>query len=102
MSWLAAKRHGERRSAVNIGRTVRLFWRFVAPWSGMSDKETRMSVETHLAELERRHRALDDQIQEAVSQPGVDDLQIADLKRRKLHIKDEIARLKSSQASTVH
>lgn len=61
-----------------------------------------MSVETHLAELERRHRALDDQIQEAVSQPGVDDLQIADLKRRKLHIKDEIARLKSSQASTVH
>ena len=61
-----------------------------------------MSVETHLAELERRHRALDDQIQEAVSHPGVDDLQIADLKRRKLHLKAEIARLKSSQASTVH
>lgn len=61
-----------------------------------------MSVESHLAELERRHRALDNEIQDAVSHPGTDDLEIADLKRRKLHIKDEIARLKSSQASTVH
>ena len=61
-----------------------------------------MSVETHLAELERRHRALDHEIQEASSHPGADDLEIAELKRRKLHIKDEIARLKSSQATTVH
>jgi hypothetical protein len=87
---------------VNIGRTNRQVRRFVADCRGMSDKETRMSVESHLAELERRHRALDEEIQDAMTHPGTDDLQIAELKRRKLHIKDEIARLKSNQAATVH
>jgi hypothetical protein len=52
-----------------------------------------MSIETHLAELERRHRALDAEIAEARSHPSVDDLQIVELKRRKLLVKDEIARL---------
>jgi hypothetical protein len=61
-----------------------------------------MSVESHLAELERRHRALDEEIQEALNHPGTDDLQITELKRRKLQVKDEIARLKSQLTSTVH
>jgi hypothetical protein len=52
-----------------------------------------MSIETHLAELERRHRALDAEIAEARAHPSVDDLQIVELKRRKLLVKDEIARL---------
>jgi hypothetical protein len=52
-----------------------------------------MSLEAHLAELERRHRALDAEIAEARSHPSVDDLQIVELKRRKLLVKDEIARL---------
>ena len=52
-----------------------------------------MSIETHLAELERRHRALDAEIAEARAHPSVDDLQIVALKRRKLLVKDEIARL---------
>lgn len=92
----------ESARGVNIGRTNRQVRRFVADCRGMSDKETRMSVESHLAELERRHRALDEEIQDAMTHPGTDDLQIAELKRRKLHIKDEIARLKSNQAATVH
>jgi len=53
-----------------------------------------MSIETHLAELERRHRALDAEIAEARAHPSVDDLQIVELKRRKLLVKDEIERLK--------
>ena len=46
-----------------------------------------MSIETHLAELERRHRALDAEIAEARAHPSVDDLQIVELKRRKLLVR---------------
>ena len=53
-----------------------------------------MSIEAHLAELERRHRALEAEITEARSHPSIDDLQIVALKRRKLLVKDEIARLR--------
>ncbi|MGH6924956.1 MAG: YdcH family protein [Propylenella sp.] len=56
-----------------------------------------MSVESHLAELERRHEALKREIQEAQSHPGFDDIEVAALKRRKLHIKDEIAKLRSEE-----
>ena len=52
-----------------------------------------MSLETHLAELQRQHRALDAEIADARAHPSVDDLQIVALKRRKLLVKDEIARL---------
>jgi len=54
-----------------------------------------MAIESHLAELEKRHEALEDQISEALSHPSTDDLQLLELKRRKLHVKDEIARLRS-------
>ena len=54
-----------------------------------------MSVETHLAELERRHHALEVEIEEALSHPSTDTLTLSELKRRKLQLKDEIARLKS-------
>ena len=53
-----------------------------------------MAIESHLAELERRHQALEQEISEALSHPSTDGLKIAELKRRKLHVKDEIARLK--------
>ena len=59
-----------------------------------------MSIEAHLAELERRHRALEAEITEARSHPSIDDLQIVALKRRKLLVKDEIARLR--QDNRVH
>jgi hypothetical protein len=59
-----------------------------------------MSVESHLAELERRHMALKIEIEDVQTLPSADDLRLSDLKRRKLQIKDEIARLKS--AETVH
>ena len=54
-----------------------------------------MSIQrtTHLAELERRHHALEQEIYEAQMYPSCDDLKIAELKRRKLLVKDEIARL---------
>lgn len=53
-----------------------------------------MTIETHLHELERRHEALDRRIEEAITQPGSDDLEIADMKKQKLRLKDEIERLR--------
>ena len=61
-----------------------------------------MSVESHLAELERRHEALKREIQEAQTHPGVDELEITALKRRKLQIKDEIAQLRDREHRTMH
>ena len=57
-----------------------------------------MSMQTHLAELERRHRALEAEINDARAHPSIDDLEIVELKRRKLLVKDEIARLQVDTA----
>jgi hypothetical protein len=54
-----------------------------------------MSIAAHLAELERRHRALEAEIVEARAHPSIDHLQIVELKRRKLLVRDEIARLQN-------
>ena len=54
-----------------------------------------MSLASHLAELQRKHGDLDRQLDEAMSSPSIDDLEIANLKRRKLAIKDEIERLQT-------
>jgi hypothetical protein len=59
-----------------------------------------MAIQAHLAELERRHRALEDEINEALTHPSADDLKVLELKRRKLQLKDEIARLR--QDASVH
>ena len=55
-----------------------------------------MAIESHLAELERRHQALEQEITEALTHPSADNLKIAELKRRKLYVKDEIARLRQN------
>jgi hypothetical protein len=59
-----------------------------------------MAIESHLAELEKRHQALELEISEALAHPSTDDLEIAQLKRKKLYVKDEIARLR--QGELVH
>ncbi|MBV9556924.1 MAG: DUF465 domain-containing protein [Pseudolabrys sp.] len=55
-----------------------------------------MSLEANLAELEAQHRSLDQQLAEAMTHPSTDDSVIIELKRRKLHVKDEITRLRHS------
>jgi hypothetical protein len=52
-----------------------------------------VSVQTQRSKLERRHHALEQEIYEAQMQSSADYLKIAELKRRKLLVKDEIARL---------
>ena len=46
-----------------------------------------------LVELRRQHRALDDEIAALSESPLADQLQVKRLKKRKLHLKDEIARV---------
>jgi hypothetical protein len=62
-----------------------------------------MSLQTHLAELERKHRQLEEAIAQAVSSPSSDDLGVAELKRKKLLLKDEIERVRLTMPSpTLH
>ncbi|HEU4659221.1 MAG TPA: DUF465 domain-containing protein [Pseudolabrys sp.] len=58
-----------------------------------------MSMQSHLAELEKRHQALEDEINEYLTHPAVDDLKVRELKRRKLQVKDEITRLRQTSVS---
>ncbi len=54
-----------------------------------------MTTSTHLAELEQCHRMLEAELTEALQHPSTDSFRLTELKRRKLRVKDEIARLKS-------
>ncbi len=54
-----------------------------------------MSMTAHIAELERKHQALDRKIADELALPAKDNVKIAALKRQKLVIKDEISRLRS-------
>ena len=55
-----------------------------------------MTIAAELADLQRRHRALDEEIADAVSYYSNEDLMISELKRRRLHIKMEIERLRAT------
>lgn len=55
-----------------------------------------MSLAHHLEELQRRHGDIERELDEAMLHPSVDDLEIVALKRRKLAIKDEIEKLRST------
>jgi hypothetical protein len=61
-----------------------------------------MSMQSHLAELEKRHQALESELTECLAHPAVDDLKIAELKRRKLQVKDEINRLRHAESVSIH
>jgi hypothetical protein len=52
-----------------------------------------MTLSSHLQELRKKHQSLSETIEEAERSPGVDHLAVADLKKQKLRIKEEIARL---------
>jgi hypothetical protein len=48
-----------------------------------------------IVDLERRQQSLEEELTSALLQYSTDDLLIADLKRRRLHVRDEIERLSS-------
>jgi hypothetical protein len=83
---------------------VDLPWRF---WQNayvrnLTKEASSMSMQAHLAELEKKHQALETELADALAHPSVDDATIVELKRRKLHVKDEIARLRHDESASVH
>ena len=52
-----------------------------------------MSLQKHIAGLRRRHKALSGNIEDAQRCPGFCSLKLSEMKREKLRLKEEIARL---------
>jgi len=69
--------------------------------SSFSPWEQDMSLQNHLTELERRHRTLEKEIESARLHPSADPVKVAELKRKKLLLKDEISKLRPP-SQTVH
>ena len=55
-----------------------------------------MSVSAHVQELQKKHEFLAQQVEQAQRSPGIDALQIAEWKRQKLRLKEEINRLEDA------
>ena len=55
-----------------------------------------MTIEAHIETLEKKHGALQDELHSAMQHPSTADSKIAELKRQKLKLKDEIERLRST------
>ncbi|CAH1654886.1 YdcH family protein [Chelatococcus asaccharovorans] len=58
-----------------------------------------MSLQAHIMELKRRHQALEEEIQSTLSSPSASTLKVAELKRKKLQLKDELEQLQHGMAS---
>lgn len=54
-----------------------------------------MSLSSHIEELRKKHQNLSDQVEEAQRGLSTSDLQITELKKQKLRLKEEIERLGS-------
>ncbi|MCZ7675156.1 MAG: DUF465 domain-containing protein [Roseovarius sp.] len=52
-----------------------------------------MSLVSHVEELKKKHQTLSEQVEEAQRSPGASDYEIQELKKQKLRLKEEIARL---------
>lgn len=52
-----------------------------------------MSLTTHIQELRKKHQSLSTKVEEAQRSPGMSHLEIAQMKKQKLHLKEEIERL---------
>ena len=55
-----------------------------------------MSVDAHIQQLQQKHQALEDQLNDLTKTPSVSDDELARVKREKLKLKDEIARLSAA------
>ncbi|TDT96513.1 MULTISPECIES: YdcH family protein [Azorhizobium] len=59
-----------------------------------------MSVQSHLQELQRRHAALESEIHREMASPAADPAKLAEMKRKKLALKDQITKLRGE--ATLH
>lgn len=54
-----------------------------------------MGLESHIQELADKHHKLEELIHDELHRPLPDDLMVAELKKRKLRLKEEIERLRT-------
>lgn len=59
-----------------------------------------MSIQSHLLELKRRHAAIEQELSRELAHPASDPVRVAELKRKKLVLKDQMTRIHGT--STVH
>ena len=59
-----------------------------------------MSTQTHLDALKAKHKACEAQLAEAISHASSSDQEIAEIKHRKLQLKDEITAIEAKLQST--
>jgi len=52
-----------------------------------------MALSSHVQELRKKHQTLNNEVKEAHRSPSTDALRIAELKKQKLRLKEEIERL---------
>ncbi|MBK4214733.1 YdcH family protein [Paracoccus caeni] len=52
-----------------------------------------MSVASHVEELRKKHRVLSEAVEKAERSPSMNTVEITEMKRRKLRLKEEISRL---------
>jgi hypothetical protein len=52
-----------------------------------------MSLTSHLQELKKKHQSLSEAVEAAQRSPAKNDIEIAKMKKQKLHLKEEISRL---------
>jgi hypothetical protein len=61
-----------------------------------------MTMQSHLAALEKRREALKKEIAACEAHPSIDQLKIAALKRQKLTLKDEIQKIRVTASQPQH
>lgn len=54
-----------------------------------------MTLTSHIAELRRKHQVLSEAVEAAQRAPGTDALSLAQMKKRKLILKEQISRLQA-------
>ncbi len=54
-----------------------------------------MALNAHLETLKRKHNEMSEAVEAAQRSPGIDDLEVATMKKEKLRLKEEISRLSS-------
>ena len=54
-----------------------------------------MAIETHIEQLEEKHKKLESELGQMLTHPSSDDVEIADMKRQKLHLKDRRQQLRA-------
>jgi hypothetical protein len=61
-----------------------------------------MSLQSHLSELAAKHKALETKIEKELGRLSADALEIVEMKRKKLKLKDEIVKIEAQLSGHAH